>query len=115
MKIFKRHKFKIIALVLFLVFMLSLLGEAKAQNCAPEHAMISALTIRYGEQVVSTKTHESNSELVLFEVWANETTGTWTFTGRHDGMMCAINSGHEYAGQDVDTFLEGMPLIGISA
>lgn len=75
-------------------------STAQAQTCAPRQNVESALTERYGEQVVG-RALDSNNQVM--EVWASEETGTWTITiTRPNGLTCLVASGTAYDGMRPD-------------
>lgn len=85
-------------------------SNAWANNCGPTPFLIYQLVERYGERVqdVYERPHKSVPDVtIIYEVWANPETGTWTFTGRGpDGVLCVFAVGEDYAGQRARDFFD---------
>ena len=63
------------------------------QNCGPRPAVIAALKDRFGESVQSMGINNG----VVFEMWANVETGTWTILMTlPDGMSCIPADGNGF-------------------
>lgn len=73
------------------------LPAAAQAPCGPTEQVRGVLENRYGEAVVDAFTREDG---LLFEMWANMTTGSWTetVTSAADGITCLIRAGQNFPG-----------------
>ncbi|MFD2740360.1 hypothetical protein ACFSUD_12305 [Sulfitobacter aestuarii] len=81
------------------VALLMTLGEASAapQNCAPRETVVTRLAEGYGETRHSVGLGASTGGDVLVEIFASDTTGSWTITMTDPrGQTCMIASGRAF-------------------
>ena len=73
-------------------------SSAHAQsNCALRETVVGKLADKYGERQVGAGVQTAAN---MFEVWASDTTGTWTILlTRSDGVSCIMASGTSWQGE----------------
>ena len=83
-----------VAVIFFAMLVLS--GCAYAQDterviaCGPIEMVVDMLEHQFGETLLSQKEVDG----LLFELWGNEDTGTWTLLGYPDGeSVCIVDDG----------------------
>lgn len=84
---------------------------AAETQCAPPPVAVQFLVGTYGQKVVETvEAPAPGSDLmVVWQMWVNAETETWTFTGTANGRTCLFRSGGWYRGHKVADFLLGEP------
>lgn len=71
-------------------------APAETRTCAAHTQVVERLAERYGETLQSMGMHSSNG---LLEVYASESTGTWTIlVTSPDGTSCLIAAGQMWEG-----------------
>ncbi len=64
------------------------------QNCAPREAVVERLSGKYSERLAGGGLQNADT---LLEVWASDTTGSFTILITHaNGMSCVVSSGHNW-------------------
>lgn len=82
------------SLILMVLSTQFVIGQTTNSKCTSRDQMISILTGKYGEMLKSTGLVSSDR---MFELWANESTGTWTALETFaSGMSCIRGSGEGY-------------------
>lgn len=78
-------------------------------RCAYTAVAEYAITGRYGETVADSETRPGDDGAdILWRVWVNEDTGSWTLTGSRGAVTCIFAGAMRgYAGQTVADFLDG--------
>ena len=83
-------------------------AHAQSQNCAPRDVVIERLADGYGESRQSIGIGAQGS---VVEVFASQSTGTWTITvTAPSGMTCLVASGQAF-----ETLTEALPPKGNDA
>ena len=78
---------------------------AEGQNCAPHERVVERLASAYGETRQSIGLGSNN---VVVEVFASETSGSWTITATNvTGRTCLVASGQAY-----EAMVEALPAQG---
>ena len=83
------------------------LPAAAQMACGPYIGMSQQLQVQYGEQVIEEKRVEVEQGVVVWLLWANPETFSWTLTAYLDGdlRMCAFSAGDDYHGITIDGLL----------
>jgi len=80
-----------------------------AQECGPAAQVYQLIAGQYAETEIESRwirAPQNPDVMVYLTVWANATTGTWSFTGiLPNGVMCIFAYGADYGGQMIDDFL----------
>lgn len=77
---------------------------AFAAQCYPEAPIMQQLALRYAEtprDELRAPATDRPDFIVHYQVWANDDTGTWTFFGVANGVLCVLAAGKDYKGQTV--------------
>lgn len=89
-----------IKLIVTMSLLISVTGEAEAQNrqnCAPRQTVLERLSSKYGE---TRQSIGLGNRGVVMELFASTSTGTWTITvTTPDGLTCMIGAGNSYEKQ----------------
>ena len=90
--------FKIIGAALIAATAFFSVAQAQTRSpCAERDAVVQRLKDKYGETLQSRGLHQSNA---LMELYASESTGTWTIlVTRPNGMACLIAAGEMWERQ----------------
>ena len=69
-------------------------AQAQGTNCAPHAAIVERLAANYGERRQSIGLGNDNT---VIEVFASDTTGTWTITvTAAGGLTCLVAAGNAF-------------------
>nr|WP_296429741.1 hypothetical protein [Roseovarius sp. BRH_c41] len=84
---------------LALCLMLASPAAAQQVQCGPVPYIMASLMGRYGEAVVDEHTDARRG--AIWQMWANDTTGSWTLTATLGITTCIAAAGQGYDGQTV--------------
>lgn len=84
--------------------------HAQDNRCGPSARVSEMLSLKYGEEVIETirkPNKYDTDQLIQYDLWLNDETGTWTGTATFEnGMTCIGPSGQELNGRTISDFLE---------
>lgn len=77
--------------------------------CANYLGMTAQLHTQYGEEVIEERSVEVDGGVIVWQLWANPSTMSWTLTAYVEGeaRMCAFNAGDDYHDVSLGVFLDG--------
>lgn len=92
-----------------IVFLAAAVGaSAQTATCYDRKALIAKLDERFGETRRSAGLAEALGMVAIFEVWASDTTGTWTLLkSLPNGETCVVATGEGW--QDFPAVVSGDP------